>query len=51
MMESFGHEKLMVYQKGMRFVALRGALLDQLTRRVAAMLTVLSQAVTRKCHT
>ncbi len=36
MTEPFGHEKLLVYQKGMRFVALRAALLDQLTRRVAA---------------
>jgi four helix bundle protein len=32
----FGHEKLMVYQKGMRFAALRGALLERLARRVAA---------------
>ena len=32
----FGHEKLAVYQKGMLFVVLRSALLDQLTRRVAA---------------
>ncbi len=36
MTEPFGHEKLMVYQKGMRFVALRSALLEQLARRVAA---------------
>lgn len=36
MSEPFGHEKLMVYQKGMRFVSLRRALLDQLARRVAA---------------
>ena len=36
MSEAFGHEKLIVYQKGMHFVALRGALLDQLPRRVAA---------------
>ena len=31
-----GHEKLVAYQKGMRFVAFRRELLDQLTRRVAA---------------
>ena len=36
MAEPFGHEKLVVYQKARRFVALRGILLDQLTRRVAA---------------
>lgn len=34
--EPFGHEKLIVYQLGMRFVAFRSALLDQLARRVAA---------------
>ena len=34
--QPFGHEKLIVYQKAMRFVALRGALLDQLPRRAAA---------------
>ena len=32
----FGHEKLIVYQKGMLFIALRSALLDKLARRVAA---------------
>jgi four helix bundle protein len=32
----FGHEKLKVYQKGMDFVAIRSALLDELPRRVAA---------------
>ena len=36
MTQAFGHEKLIVYQKGMRFVALRSALLDKLARRVAA---------------
>jgi len=36
MAQPFGHEKLIVYQKGIRFVTLRGALLDGLTRRVAA---------------
>ena len=36
MTQPFGHEKLIVYQKGMRFVALRSALLDGLARRVAA---------------
>ena len=36
MTEPFGHEKLVVYQKGKRFVALRAALLDQVARRVAA---------------
>jgi four helix bundle protein len=36
MTEPFGHEKLIVYQKGMRFVTVRSALLDRLTRRVAA---------------
>ena len=35
MTQFFGHEKLIVYQKGMRFVALRSALLDGLARRVA----------------
>lgn len=36
MTQLFGHEKLVVYQKGMRFVTLRRALLDELARRVAA---------------
>lgn len=36
MTQIFGHEKLIVYQKGLRFVTLRNALLDNLTRRVAA---------------
>ena len=36
MTQPFGHEKLIVYQKGMRFVAVRSALLDRLPRRVAA---------------
>jgi len=34
--QPFGHEKLIVYQKGMRFAAMRSALLDGLARRVAA---------------
>lgn len=36
MTQPFGHEKLIVYQKGMRFAAVRSALLDGLHRRVAA---------------
>jgi len=36
MAELFGHEKLIVYQKGMRFAVVRGALLAGLPRRVAA---------------
>lgn len=36
MTEPFGHEKLIVYQKGMQFAALRGSLLERLVRRVAA---------------
>lgn len=36
MAELFGHEKLIVYQKGMRFAAVRGALLAGLPKRVAA---------------
>ena len=32
----FGHEKLVVYRKAMAFLVLRVALLDKLTRRVAA---------------
>jgi len=36
MTEPFGHEKLIVYQKGMRFATLRSALLERLLRRVAA---------------
>jgi len=36
MAEPFGHEKLIVYQKGMTFAVLRGALLERLSRRVAA---------------
>jgi len=36
MTEPFGHEKLIVYQKGMRFAVVRSALLDALPRRVAA---------------
>jgi len=36
MVQPFGHEKLIVYQKGMRFATLRGALLAELIRRVAA---------------
>ena len=46
MTEPFGHEKLIVYQKGMRFAALRGALLERLLRRIAAMLTALSKVAT-----
>ena len=34
--EPFGHEKLIVYQKGMRFASLRGDPLKDLPRRVAA---------------
>ena len=34
--QPFGHEKLIVYQKGMRFASLPGALLHELARRVAA---------------
>ncbi len=33
---AFGHEKLIVYQKGMRFVAFRRRLIDGLSCRVAA---------------
>lgn len=36
MTQPFGHEKLIVYQKAMRFATLRGALLHDLVRRVAA---------------
>jgi four helix bundle protein len=36
MTQPFGHEKLIVYQKSMRFVAVRSALLNGLPRRVAA---------------
>ncbi|MDA0814727.1 MAG: four helix bundle protein [Verrucomicrobia bacterium] len=36
MAKPFGHEKLIVYQKGMRFVVVRSALVDTLSRRVAA---------------
>jgi four helix bundle protein len=36
MTQPFGHEKLIVYKKGMRFVAVSSALLDRLPRRVAA---------------
>ena len=36
MAEPFGHEKLIVYQKGLRFAAVRRALICGLTRRVAA---------------
>jgi len=36
MTQPFGHEKLIVYQKGMRFVVVGSALLDRLPRRVAA---------------
>jgi four helix bundle protein len=36
MTQPFGHEKLIVYQKGMRFASLSGALLHKLSRRVAA---------------
>jgi four helix bundle protein len=36
MSEPFRHEKLIVYQKGMRFASLRGTLLKGLPRRVAA---------------
>ena len=36
MTQPFGHEKLIVYLKGMRFATLRGALLHELARRVAA---------------
>lgn len=36
MTQPFGHEKLIVYQKGMRFVGGGSALLDRLPRRVAA---------------
>jgi four helix bundle protein len=36
MTQPFRHEKLIVYQKGMRFATWRGALLHELARRVAA---------------
>ena len=36
MAELFGHEKLIVYQKGMQFAAFRGDLLASLPKRVAA---------------
>ena len=36
MTEPFGHEKLTVYQKGMRFALVHSALFDSLSRRVAA---------------
>ena len=36
MAEPFGHEKLIIYQKGLRSAAVRRALLDGLSRRVAA---------------
>ncbi len=36
MAQLFGHEKLIVYQKGMRFATWRGALLNDLVRCVAA---------------
>ena len=36
MTQLFGHEKLKVYQKGMRFAEIRSTLLDGLLRRVAA---------------
>jgi four helix bundle protein len=36
MTQPFGHEKLIVYQKGMRFAGIHSALLDGLPRRVAA---------------
>ena len=36
MAQLFGHEKLKVYQKGMKFAASRSELLDGLPRRVAA---------------
>jgi len=36
MTQVFGHEKLIVYQKAMRFAAIRTALLERLPRRVAA---------------
>lgn len=36
MTQLFGHEKLIVYQKGMLFAVLRSTLLDGLSRRIAA---------------
>lgn len=36
MTQVFGHEKLIVYQKAMRFAAIRSALLGRVPRRVAA---------------
>jgi hypothetical protein len=45
MAEHFGHERLKVYQKGMQFASMRKTLLDDLPRRVAAMLRQLSKAV------
>lgn len=36
MTQPLGHEKLIVYQQGMRFVAVRSDLLERLPRRVAA---------------
>jgi len=35
MVQPFGHEKLIVYKKGMRFATWRAALLHELARRVA----------------
>ena len=48
MAQPFRHEKLIVYQKGMRFATWRSALLHELLRRVAAMLTALSKAATHE---
>ena len=45
MAEHFGHERLKVYQKGMPFASMRKTLLDDLLRRIAAMLRQLSKAV------
>ena len=45
MAEYLGHERLKVYQKGMPFASMRKTLLDDLFRRIAAMLRQLSKAV------
>ncbi len=47
MTRPFGHERLIVYQKGMRFVALRRDLLDRVARRVAALITMHRTAASR----
>jgi hypothetical protein len=49
MTQPLGHEKLIVYQKGKRFVGVRSALLDGLPRRAAANRAAICSDALQRC--